>query len=476
MNMRWGSNGAQVGALLVVFAVLLFFGLQFLGLKIGEHHRFYHIILNNASGVTRGAPVAMAGVKVGTISRIDLDKFKSARLTVQMEPGYLIPSGSRAEIPSSLIGLGETQVNIIAPEQLTPPLPPGSDIPGTHLDAVGSLLPEGRETVKELTLTLRAARHLLEGGFGASVEKTLASSQVLMAKFGRVADQLQGVIASNRGQLSGALASASAAMADIQKAAGMATGLLQKGHFSEQLTGLMQSLTATSEKAGKLVASLDGFVNDQGMRQALNKTLSNTADLTAQGKEIAGSFKTIAANGETVSAEAITLTKRATEVADEAKTLLSKLEALVNKVGNKLDLVSPPKNPVGTITGEGDLVHEISPGYSRIDYNFIIPIGKEKVYAGVFDAFEANQLNLQLSRPLIPGATLRYGAYAGKAGLGVDYKLASRVGLRGDLFDINNPRFDLRAKYDFGGGFVGWLGYDRLWLKNNLTFGIGFQK
>jgi ABC-type transporter Mla subunit MlaD len=476
MNGRWGQNGAQVGALLVVFAVLLVFGLQFLGVKFGEHHLTYSIVLNNASGVTRGAPVAMAGVKVGTISRIMLDKFRLAKLTVQMEPGFFIPRGSTAEIPASLIGLGETQINIIAPENPGPPLPNGAEITGNHLDPIGTLLPEGKTTVEELTKTLRAVRRLLEGGVGGSLDKTLGSTQDLMQKFGRLADQLRGVVAANQAHLGQAVANAAGAMADIQKATHLAYGLLKNGHLTDQMGGLMKSLTETSEKAGKLVASLDQFVNDAGMRASIQTTLSNTADLTSQGKEIAGSVKTIAKNGETISAEAITLTAKATEVAEEAKNVLKRLEGLADKVGGKLDLVSPPKSPIGTITGEATLSHEIGPSYSRIDYIFIIPIGHEKVYAGIFDAFEANQVNLQLSRPLVPNATLRYGAYAGKPGIGVDYALTPRLGLRSDLFDINNPRFDVRAKYSFGSGFVGWLGYDRLWLKNNLTFGLGFEK
>jgi hypothetical protein len=48
--------------------------------------------------------------------------------------------------------------------------------------------------------------------------------------------------------------------------------------------------------------------------------------------------------------------------------------------------------------------------------------------------------------------------------------------LRGDLFDINNPRADLRARFDLGGGFYGWLGASQVFKRNAVTVGVGFRK
>jgi phospholipid/cholesterol/gamma-HCH transport system substrate-binding protein len=104
-----------------------------------------------------------------------------------------------------------------------------------------------------------------------------------------------------------------------------------------------------------------------------------------------------------------------------------------------------------------------------------VPVGKASVRLGVFDAFEKNGLTVQYDTPLSPSFDVRYGIFAGKPGLGVDYVSTSKVGLRADVWDLNDPRFDARLKFDLGGGFVGWLGLDRIFRDNSPSVGFGVK-
>ncbi|MFQ3677542.1 MAG: hypothetical protein SNJ74_06345 [Fimbriimonadaceae bacterium] len=106
----------------------------------------------------------------------------------------------------------------------------------------------------------------------------------------------------------------------------------------------------------------------------------------------------------------------------------------------------------------------------------ILPLSDESIHLGVFDAFEANRLNVQLGRPLAKGLDYRVGIYASKPGVGVDYRVAPKLTVRGDLFDINDPRLDLRARFDLGGGVLGWLGVDRTFDRNAWSLGVGIRK
>jgi hypothetical protein len=41
---------------------------------------------------------------------------------------------------------------------------------------------------------------------------------------------------------------------------------------------------------------------------------------------------------------------------------------------------------------------------------------------------------------------------------------------------LNDPRFDLRFRYDFGGGLIGWFGMDRVFKDNAPFIGIGIKR
>jgi hypothetical protein len=123
-----------------------------------------------------------------------------------------------------------------------------------------------------------------------------------------------------------------------------------------------------------------------------------------------------------------------------------------------------------------DLFRESQPGYWRTDVTASVPIQDSTLYLGLYDALASNKLTVELGRNLTDRLGYRYGVYAGTASVGVDYLLAPRLSLRGDEWNINDPRFDLRASYEFGNGFLGWFGVDRVLKDNAFTFGVGVRR
>jgi hypothetical protein len=105
-----------------------------------------------------------------------------------------------------------------------------------------------------------------------------------------------------------------------------------------------------------------------------------------------------------------------------------------------------------------------------------VPFGEERATIGLYDAAESNKLNLQLGRDLTSLLSLRYGVYASKPGIGVDYVLSPRVSLRGDLFGLNDPQMDFRVAYGFGQGFNAWAGIERVFQRPMVAFGVGVKK
>jgi phospholipid/cholesterol/gamma-HCH transport system substrate-binding protein len=192
--------------------------------------------------------------------------------------------------------------------------------------------------------------------------------------------------------------------------------------------------------------------------------------MSESGVRIANSAEAMAENGVVVSDEAVKLAKKANDLAVKVDELIETFKQTLQRFST----------PAGALTSgvefSADLVRQTDPGRFRTDINVAIPLGTEKLTLGLYDAAESNKLNAQFIRGLQKGLDLRYGVYASKPGVGVDYSLARGLNLRGDLFGLNDPQLDLRLGYGFGQGFNVWFGLERLFQKPAAAIGFGIKK
>jgi phospholipid/cholesterol/gamma-HCH transport system substrate-binding protein len=149
----------------------------------------------------------------------------------------------------------------------------------------------------------------------------------------------------------------------------------------------------------------------------------------------------------------------------------------VGKVVEKLDGASSAGSTLSSIQTRFDLMGTSEPKRARTDFTAIFPQSNgDSFQLGLFDAFEGNKFTAQIGRKIDDNLGIRYGVFASKPGLGVDYSLGSRLSLRGDLFSLNDPRLDLRFRYDFGKGVIGWFGMDRAFKDNAPLIGLGIAR
>src|SRR3569833_3168541 len=87
---------ARVG-IVVLLALAIFYGLfVFLGYARNESNSYkIHVIFNDASGLAKGVDVTMAGVKIGKIEDIVLNKNVNADLVLSIDKKFTIPVGSK---------------------------------------------------------------------------------------------------------------------------------------------------------------------------------------------------------------------------------------------------------------------------------------------------------------------------------------------------------------------------------------------
>lgn len=464
----------KVGLFVVLFVGLLFGAYQILGKSmLRPEMDTYEVVFEDATGIAEGAKVLLAGVKVGTVTKVRLDdpaQPSKAIIGIEVDKKVSIPEGSGVVLPGSLIGFGDNPLQIVPPTRPAAKVAPGSTLVGVRTSPLQDLLPDTKSTMEEVNKTLAATRRLIEDQqLKQGLDNLLKTSDQTLKQFGNLAQRIDGVVVQNQGSIKTAVQEAANTMAEVKKTTVAIRTLAEDPQWKDKVGGLMDGLTATTKKADELVASLNAFVSDPAMKESINGTLANTQKISESGTRIAADAEKIAANGVTVSEKAIELATKASEILDEAKELFKKFGGVLGKGPGAAAALSG-------IEASMDLNRESNPDRFRTDATVSIPFDGKRIQLGLWDAFESNKLTVQMAQPFSDVLTLRYGIYASKPGVGVDYRLASRLFVRGDLFDINNPRGDIRLRYEFGNGFYGYLGMDRVFDRNAATVGIGFRK
>ncbi len=479
------QSAAKVGLLLVVFVGLLIGGYAVLGKNMfAAKSDHYFVDLADAGGVSEGTQVLMAGVTIGKVATVKLVSPVLAELKLDITQGTKIPEGSVVQLPTSLIGFGENPVTIVPPDaSVVTLLKSGDRMKGKKGSPLDGFLPEGRQTVVELNKTMVAFRKLLEDEkLQSRVKDLLVTSNKTLERFGTLAQNASNLMVANQASVGKAVTAASLAIQDVRKVTLRVAELIQQGKFEKQAFAIMDQVKTITKHADEMIVSLNKMVNDPNLRGPINESVANVATITSSGKEIAAnvanitkSGTSIAENVSVVSKKAIGLTDQAAEIATKASQIEDQLKGVLDKVGGFFNK-TPSTGNLPKFTTEMDLFRESHPGYWRTDVNVSVPLNDSTLHLGLYDALESNKLTVQLGKSLSEKLGFRYGVYGSSAAVGVDYRLAPRLSLRGDAWKINDPRFDLRTSYEFGNGFIGWFGVDRVLKDNAITFGVGIRR
>lgn len=465
------QDTSRVGFLVIVFVALVLGAYAVLGKSVfAPKTTSYYADFTDAAGISPGAKVLMAGVKIGTVSEIQLQSPTVARMKLDIDSSHKIPTGSTAMLQTSLIGFGDNPVQILPPTRPSSGyLAANAVLKGVKGSALSGILPDSETTVAELNKTLAATRKLLEDQkLKKSLEDLLVSSNKTIQEFGKLANGASTLLAQNRSTLTKAMADAAGAIKDVRQGIELAMKLLKDDKLKGQIATILDKLNATGSQAELLVKNLNDFITDPSLRQPLSASMENIKTMTDSGTRIAASTEDIAKNGVTISAKAIELADKANLIADEARLTLQKLQGFFQKV--------PSGDAFSKVETRMDLVRESDPGRFRTDVDVTMPFKDFKLHLGVFDAFETNKMNAQIGQMFGKNNEYRYGVYAGKPGFGVQYQLAPKFYLDGNMFGLNDTRLDIRARYDFGKDIVGWLGINRVFDGNAPMIGIGIRK
>lgn len=442
----------------------------------------YYAQFEDAGGLTKGSAVLYSGVKVGEVSSVELSDEGFALVKMEVDRSLRIPEGTLAVLPSSFISIGDYKlllkppkraINYVSPDNLDSP------IAGSLLGPLEGILPDTEETMAELNKTMVAFQELLgdkelKGGLVnlmKATEGTMIEGQQTAKQFGKLAGRMDGVIAANAGKVGSMMDSMAVSLESLQAISLELKRVATDGKLEAQANELLATITSAAKEGEGLVKDLRAVTGDEEMRESMKGTLQNFETMSESGVKIASDAEVMAKNGVAISEETKKLLEKANKLADEVGKGLEDLKGVVSKFGEGGGSGLIPKIEV-----ESEIVQQTDPGRLRTDFNAKIPVGKDKLVLGMYDAFESNKLNLQLERPLDGKTDLRYGVYASKPGLGVSYRFAPNLSMQGNLFGLNSTQFDWKLQYDNRTGLYGWVGIERLFKQNSPAIGIGIKR
>ena len=479
------NSAAKVGVLLVVFVGLLLGAYVIVGKSLFQPPAdLYFVTLPDAAGVTPGSQVLMAGVQVGSVAKIELKDAKTASMTLAIKNGTVLPTGTTVRIPTSFVGLGTPIVELVPDSVNATPLQPGATLLGRKGSPLDGIMPDGgKQTFEELNKTLVAFQKLLApGGITTDLQnllkttdKTIATSQTTLKNFAALAGSANGMLTRNQANLDAMILSTRKTLEDVNTSAHAFAVYMKEGKLQNQTNALLEKANTIASQASGLMASMDKLMSDPELQANIKKMTKGFADTSERGPAIADNAKQITENMAVITDRSKDIPLKLAEIMDKASKLEDQLSEMMGKVGGILGK-KPSAGALDNMVTTMDLIRESNPGHWRTDFTTSFPLNDGKLYLGMYDAFEGNKLTVQLGKDIGKGLGYRYGIFASKPGLGVNYRLDSRTSLRTDLWNLNDPRLDGRLRYDFGKGLVGWLGMNSIFNQNSATIGIGIQR
>ena len=439
----------------------------------------YYAVFPDAQGITSGAKVLLAGVDVGKVEAVGLENGTQAKLTLALNQGVQLPQGTEAVIPTALIGIGDRQIELIPPKKVEGQLPEGATLKGSLRSALQAFAPDSESTIKALETTLAKANQTLDAATQLMSDQTLkknmnqlmAQGALTAEQFGRLAKRLDSTLAANQATIAGMLRNGQSVSKDLAKVSRTFASYVEKGTLQGNVDKLFTKMNQALDNGNEIIAQFKIMASDPTMQANLKEIIANTKIMTSKGTEIAENAKLLTGKGIEFGDEATQLMKKANLMADDARELLQTLKKKLGMGGDGASLVPA----IGKIEASADIFRERSPNRWRTELNAKIPVGKHNVHLGLWDAFESNKITAQLGQKLGKNGELRYGVYASKPGVGVELPLTSSLRLRGDVFGVNKPRLDLRARLDLNKNVHGWIGLERIFEKNSPSVGIGIR-
>lgn len=257
----------RIGALVLV-AILLFMGFV---LSIGRRSALFEdryslwTSFSSTEGLTVGAPVRLAGVTVGNVTRVAFGRDpKDRRIILTLSVEQRVRARIREDSVASIgtIGLvGDKVLDVTVGSYDRPPLPPGAQLASVDPPDYSRFLQKGDRILDNVTRITASLDEFLAGGESAG-----------------------------KRNFNEALRSLRTTLVEVEKGEGLLHGIIY-GKEGAQLLGRLDRTVQSLERLAKAIESGDGLLHalvytPQGETLGrLNQALANLDDLLREAKE-----------------------------------------------------------------------------------------------------------------------------------------------------------------------------------------------
>lgn len=468
-----------VGAVVLV-ALAAFFAL-FLYLSHQDPNTYKVMVrFDDTRGLSKQSIVRMQGVNIGEVSEIGLDTRQppfSPVVTLSIKKRFNIPIDSHFGIVSGIL-ISTPQVEVRPGVQSIFIARNSSDVwqgdPSTGI--LASISPELESSVKELRTSVKSLTARLDVTFD-KLNRTLDSTQpilkhtdalILTARDAAssakslIADpsykrQFQATLTNFHKVSDDASATSSQLKSYVTELTSKTKGPLEK--LPSKLNDLLGHVDATLDNADAVVNKLTEQVTDPRFQQSLQETAELARTTLARFNQIATDLHELTGDPKLQNDLKLTVSNlRATT--EKSEQVVDKFNSLLGKFTGP-DSGARPKIKLPSVELTGDVSEQLSPTRLRLDVNARLRFGsRNEAYLGLYDLGQNTRLTLQAGNKLTNDLTARYGLYASKVGAGLDYSPSPAVQLRGDLWDTNRPRLDLRSVFRVNNNASIWIGAD----------------
>jgi len=297
------TNEAKVGMFFILSLVLLGLMLEIGNRwKLFDHGAVYTTFLASSTGLKLGDAVKLAGVEVGTITRIAIVDNR-VRVDFEVKPGTHIKADTVAGIRMSSM-LGGQFLGLTFGSPARPDLPSGSTVTSTEssgvdaiLDSVGGLTKDAKQLILDLNrnqneVMAKIAAMLDENR--AAVKGSLTGLANITAKIdhgdGSLAMLLNDkTLYANATALTGRLARVSA---KLEQGEGTLGKLLNQDELYDQgiaamkgMNDSMKNFSEIAQRINKGEGTAGKLVNDPALYNELAETVANLKEITRKINE-----------------------------------------------------------------------------------------------------------------------------------------------------------------------------------------------
>ena len=447
----------------------------------------------DAQGVTAGADVQMAGVRIGRVESVEVTPENTALLRLRVGKERPIPSGSRFVISRSLLG-GASSVRVVPP-------PAGSDaarsapiaedqvVQGESSPGLEEAFSQAQPILASLRRTVTAVEQMATNRqTQRDLRETLRNVRVATEDLPRLSRRVERELTLLSGQTRVLIANLETASESGVRIARNAEGLSGdvRGVLAENratLRSLVTNLDETTSAVAGITEQVNDTLRETNLKENLAATTANLRTVTQRLDTAAGNIERLTSDPR-LSADIRQTVSNIRETSESVRALGARIEAIRlpgerRRPGGGGDTPGPPRpRPAETLEEEGprvDTLFDTKRERLRVDANFTLLREKGAFYrAGLYDLSEANRLNLQVGQTSGDTA-LRYGLVNGRFGAGLDLRTGPLF-LRFDLYDPNRLTLDARARARISETTSALFGIESLGSGNRAVLGVQIRR